>query len=64
MRHSWTTQSTGFSVTERTSSSTCFRKDTPESMQPGEPVKHFMEEGHVTNEVLSQYMYDRDMIIP
>ena len=29
-----------------------------------EPAEHFMEEGHVTNEVLSQYMYDRDMIIP
>lgn len=29
-----------------------------------EPIDNFMEDGHVTNDVLSQYMYDRDMIIP
>jgi transposase InsO family protein len=29
-----------------------------------EPIEHFMDDGHVTNDALSQYMYDLDMLIP
>ena len=29
-----------------------------------EPIDNFMEDGHVANDVLAQYMYDRDMVIP
>ena len=36
----------------------------PRSQATWEPIDHFMEDGHVTNEILSQYMHDRDMIIP
>lgn len=36
----------------------------PRSQATWEPIEHFMEDGHVTNDILSQYMYERSMFIP